>query len=48
MRLGNVGTSIADDELNPGRQALTLAFELPRGSYATMLIKRLTSVVPAT
>lgn len=48
LKLGNVGTSIADDELNPGRQALTLAFELPRGSYATMLIKRLTSVVPAT
>ncbi|OHB75802.1 MAG: hypothetical protein A2Z34_07165 [Planctomycetes bacterium RBG_16_59_8] len=33
---------IADDELNGGKVKLTLAFELPRGSYATILIKRLT------
>ena len=30
------------DELYPGRQALELRFELPRGAYATMLVKRLT------
>ncbi len=30
-----------DDELNRGRRRLTLAFELPKGSYATILIKRL-------
>jgi tRNA pseudouridine13 synthase len=30
------------DELNAGRQRLTLQFVLPRGSYATILIKRLT------
>jgi tRNA pseudouridine13 synthase len=30
-----------DDELNPGRRKLTLSFELPRGSYATILLKRL-------
>jgi tRNA(Glu) U13 pseudouridine synthase TruD len=32
----------ADDELYPGRQKMTLAFELARGSYATILIKRVT------
>ena len=30
------------DDLNAGRQRLTLQFVLPRGSYATILIKRLT------
>jgi tRNA pseudouridine13 synthase len=30
-----------DDELNPGRQKLGLTFGLARGSYATLLIKRL-------
>jgi tRNA pseudouridine13 synthase len=30
------------DELNPGRQRLTLAFRLRPGSYATMLVKRCT------
>ena len=32
------------DELYEGRSKLTLAFDLPRGSYATILIKRLTEV----
>ena len=32
-----------DDELNKGRRQLTLRFELPRGAYATMLVKRLTA-----
>jgi tRNA pseudouridine13 synthase len=31
-----------DDELHPGRRAMTLRFELPRGSYATLIVKRLT------
>jgi tRNA pseudouridine13 synthase len=30
-----------EDELHPGRKRLTLSFLLPRGSYATILIKRL-------
>lgn len=30
------------DEFHPGRFAITLSFVLPRGSYATMLIRRLT------
>lgn len=29
------------DELNRGRRKLALSFELPRGSYATVLVKRL-------
>jgi len=30
------------DELHPGRLRLTLRFELPRGSYATLIVKRIT------
>ncbi len=33
------------DELNAGRHKLTLHFDLPRGSYATMLVKCLTATV---
>jgi tRNA pseudouridine13 synthase len=29
----------AEDERHPGQQHLTLSFELPRGSYATLLVK---------
>lgn len=43
IRVSNLGWTIADDELNQGRKKLELRFELPRGCYATMLIKRLTS-----
>lgn len=32
----------SDDELYPGKKKLTLSFSLGRGSYGTMLIKRLT------
>lgn len=35
--------SDSDDELNPGRQKLSLRFDLPRGCYATMLVKRITA-----
>ncbi len=31
------------DELHPGRRKLTLAFDLPRGCYATLIVKRITS-----
>ena len=31
----------SDDELYPGYKQLTLRFSLPRGSYATMVVKRL-------
>lgn len=30
-----------DDELNRGKKKLSLAFELPKGSYATIVLKRL-------
>jgi tRNA pseudouridine13 synthase len=32
----------SDDEAHPGRQKLTLRFALPRGSYATLIVKRIT------
>jgi tRNA pseudouridine13 synthase len=35
------------DDLYPGRQKLRLQFELPRGSYATILIKRVTRAATA-
>ena len=35
-------TRARPDELQPGRQALSLRFTLGRGSYATLLVKRLT------
>lgn len=38
--------SIEDDDLNSGRKRVTLQFQLPRGSYATILIKRLTMLAP--
>jgi tRNA pseudouridine13 synthase len=32
-----------EDENHRGKQKLTLSFELPRGSYATLLVKRIAS-----
>ena len=32
-----------EDEVHPGRRKVTLSFELPRGCYATMVVKRLTA-----
>ena len=37
----------APDERHPGHDKLTLAFDLRRGSYATMIVKRVTEVGPA-
>jgi tRNA pseudouridine13 synthase len=34
--------SAEDDELHPGRQKLRLGFDLPRGAYATLVVKRVT------
>jgi tRNA pseudouridine13 synthase len=34
-------SSVGEDELNRGRKKWTLSFELPKGSYATVLVKRL-------
>ncbi len=33
-----------DDELHSGRHALSLSFELPKGSYATIVVKRVTTL----
>lgn len=43
VRPAGVRTEPGADELNPGRRKLLLAFELPRGSYATMFVKRITA-----
>ncbi|HET6573362.1 MAG TPA: tRNA pseudouridine(13) synthase TruD [Fimbriiglobus sp.] len=40
VRLTGVRADPGDDERHPGRRKLLLAFELPRGSYATMVVKR--------
>lgn len=34
----------ADDKINAGKQKLRLAFDLPRGAYATLLVKRITAL----
>ena len=34
-------TQAEPDELHPGRSKLLLAFELPRGCYATLIVKRI-------
>jgi tRNA pseudouridine13 synthase len=36
----------AADELHPGQKKFTLRFYLPRGSYATMLVKRIAGTMP--
>src|SRR5262249_33611409 len=36
------------DERHPGRNKLRLTFDLPRGSYATLLVKRITIGLPAS
>ena len=38
----NLSFAQRDDQLHPGRLALELAFELGKGSYATILVKRIT------
>jgi tRNA pseudouridine13 synthase len=45
VRPGGLAHATEPDDLNPGRRKLTLSFDLPRGSYATMLVKRVTAVV---
>ncbi len=35
------------DDLHPGKRKLGLAFGLPRGAYATLVVKRLTAARPA-
>jgi tRNA pseudouridine13 synthase len=42
----DLGCETGPDELHPGRQRLTLAFALPRGCYATLIVKRITAPTP--
>jgi tRNA pseudouridine13 synthase len=44
VAVGGLEAESANDELYPGRKKLLLQFELPRGSYATLLVKRLTEL----
>jgi tRNA pseudouridine13 synthase len=37
----NLTHEAAADELHPGRQKLVLSFDLPRGAYATLIVKRI-------
>ncbi len=41
VAVGNLSYESLDDDLYPGRKKLLLRFDLPRGSYATILVKRL-------
>jgi tRNA pseudouridine13 synthase len=43
VRPAGVRAVPGDDELNRNRRKLLLAFDLPRGSYATMFVKRITA-----
>lgn len=42
VRPTDLSFSSGPDELYPGQQALRLSFVLPRGAYATILVKRIT------
>ena len=42
VAVGQIASAVGDDEMYPGRHKLTLNFDLPRGAYATILVKRLT------
>jgi tRNA pseudouridine13 synthase len=42
IRPDNLTAATSDDEDYPGRQKVSLSFSLPRGCYATMLVKSLT------
>jgi tRNA pseudouridine13 synthase len=44
VRPANLSHATEPDELNRGRVKLVLQFDLPKGSYATMLVKRISSV----
>lgn len=44
VRPESLSSAAEPDELNKGRRKLVLRFDLPRGSYATMLVKRVTSL----
>jgi tRNA pseudouridine13 synthase len=44
----NLSHAVTRDEIYPGRQKLQLTFELPRGAYATLVVKRVTDGADGT
>lgn len=48
VRAAGFEHTVEEDELYPRRKKLTLQFDLPRGSYATILVKRLTETPTAS
>lgn len=44
FRPAETQSEAGEDELYPGKQKLTLRFLLPRGSYATIVVKRITGL----
>lgn len=46
LRPVGLSADAGDDELNRGRRKVVLRFDLPRGCYATMIVKRITAVRP--
>jgi tRNA pseudouridine13 synthase len=44
FRPSGLESRLADDDLYPGRRKMEVAFELPKGAYATLVVKRLTDV----
>lgn len=47
IRPADLTFSSGPDEMHPNKQALRLAFSLPRGAYATILVKRITAAASA-
>jgi tRNA pseudouridine13 synthase len=45
LRPANMSHLVAADELNSGKRKVILKFDLRRGCYATMVIKRITSPI---
>jgi tRNA pseudouridine13 synthase len=45
---GNLELSALEDELHPKRRALRLSFELGKGSYATIMVKRITEAADSS
>jgi tRNA pseudouridine13 synthase len=48
LRPERLDCSPLEDEFHPGRSALRLSFELPKGTYATILVKRITQLASST
>lgn len=46
MSVAGLTQQAAEDDMYNGRQKIRLQFDLPRGAYATMLVKRITECLP--